>query len=105
MNVTVREMVSGDWDAVQRIYQDGIDTGVATFQPGSSAFFGGGAGYTILLPPRRGCFGYGNRVCGSDAGLGTGSVCGSCRGEYLHRIGVHQKRCGDDSSACVDRRV
>ncbi|MCQ2355722.1 MAG: N-acetyltransferase family protein [Methanocorpusculum sp.] len=33
MNVTVREMVSGDWDAVQRIYQDGIATGTATFQP------------------------------------------------------------------------
>ncbi|MDR0981359.1 MAG: GNAT family N-acetyltransferase [Methanocalculaceae archaeon] len=33
MDVTVREMISGDWDAVQRIYQDGIDTGIATFQP------------------------------------------------------------------------
>ena len=32
MNVTVREMVSGDWDAVQR-NQDGIATGTATFQP------------------------------------------------------------------------
>lgn len=38
MDVTVREMEPGDWGAVSRIYQEGIDTGTATFQPEVPAF-------------------------------------------------------------------
>lgn len=33
MKVAVRDFVAADFDAVQRIYQAGIDTGNATFQP------------------------------------------------------------------------
>lgn len=32
MSVTVRAMTRGDWPAVERIYQEGIDTGNATFE-------------------------------------------------------------------------
>lgn len=32
MEITIREMKSSDWDAVAVIYQEGIDTGMATFQ-------------------------------------------------------------------------
>ncbi|WP_338148547.1 hypothetical protein [Methanocorpusculum petauri] len=43
--------------------------GIIAAEPGISG---------TVLPPRCSCFGYGDRVCGSDAGFGTGSVCGSC---------------------------
>ncbi len=32
MNMTIREMAPGDWPAVAAIYQDGIETGHATFE-------------------------------------------------------------------------
>ena len=33
MQLTIREMTSEDWPAVARIYQEGMDTNLATFKP------------------------------------------------------------------------
>ena len=67
MDAEVRPMRPEDWNAVQRIYQDGIDTGIATFQPEVPSFTewdlahhpfcrlvsvvsGRVAGFAVLLP-------------------------------------------------------
>ncbi len=33
MKIIIRPLLASDWDAVSQIYQEGIDTGYATFQP------------------------------------------------------------------------
>lgn len=32
MNISIRKMTEGDWPAVVKIYQEGINTGISTFQ-------------------------------------------------------------------------